>query len=138
MNINQRRNRLLWNRLEEQDKEPEENTTRREELNRMIEKIRNESQKQKGEQPGTSDVTQEAESPPETMETESTSSVESFGVPAISFKKYVGTTSVRYIQIGQASHIQNENKWDLEETIRQKFTTDLKTIATETLMTERY
>ena len=37
--------------------------------------------------------------------------------------------------MGQASHIQNDNKWDLEETIRQteqKCTTDLKTIATET------
>ena len=36
--------------------------------------------------------------------------------------------------MGQASHIQDENKWNLEETIRQaeqKFTTDLKTIATE-------
>ena len=42
---------------------------------------------------------------------------------------------MRYIQIEQVSHIQIENKWDLEETIRQaeqKFTTDLKTIATET------
>ena len=37
--------------------------------------------------------------------------------------------------MGQASHIQGENKWALEEIIRQaeqKFTTDLKTIATET------
>ena len=37
--------------------------------------------------------------------------------------------------MGQASHIQGESKWDLEETIKQaeqKFTTDLKTIATET------
>ena len=90
-------------------------------------------QKQKGEQLGTSDGTQEAESPPETIETESTSSVESFGVPAIKFTKYLGTTGVRYIQMGQASLIQNDNKWDLEETIRQaeqKLTTGLKTIAT--------
>ena len=37
--------------------------------------------------------------------------------------------------MGHASHIQNKNKWDLEETIRQteqKFTTDLEIIATET------
>ena len=37
--------------------------------------------------------------------------------------------------MGQASHIQGEKKWDLEETIRQaeqKFNTDLKTIAVET------
>ena len=42
--------------------------------------------------------------------------------------------------MGQASHIQNENKWDLEETIRQaeqKFTTDIKTIATETINDEK-
>ena len=97
-------------------------------------------QKQKGEQPGTSDGTQEAESPRETIETESTSSVESFGVPAINFKKYIGTTGVRYIQMGQAIHIHNENKWDLEETIRQaeqNITTDLKTIAIETTNDEK-
>ena len=96
-----------------------------------MEKVRNMPQKQVGEQPGTSDGRQEAENPPETIESESTSSVESFGVPAINFKKYLGTTSVRYIQMAQASHIQNESKWDLEETIsqaEQKFTTDLKTI----------
>ena len=101
----------------------------------MIEKIKNKPQKQKGEQLGTSDGTQEAESPPETIETQSveSSSVESFDVPAINFIKYRGTTGVRYIQMGQASHIQKENKWDLEETIRQaeqKLTTGLKNIAT--------
>ena len=105
--------------MEEQDKEPEGNTSRREELNRVIEIIRNMSQKQKRDQPGTSDGTQEAENQPETIETESTSSVESFGVRVINFKKYLGTTGVRHIQMGQASHIQNENEWDVEETIRQ-------------------
>ena len=43
--------------------------------------------------------------------------------------------------MGQASHIQNDNKWDLEETIRQaeqKFTTDLKIIATETTSGEKF
>ena len=39
MNLNQRCNRLLWNQMEEQDKEPEEDTTRREELNRVTEKL---------------------------------------------------------------------------------------------------
>ena len=37
--------------------------------------------------------------------------------------------------MGQASHIQDDNKWDPQETIRQaeqEFTTNLKTIATET------
>ena len=41
--------------------------------------------------------------------------------------------------MGQASHIRNENKWVLEETIwqaEQKFTTEMKTIATETTIDE--
>ena len=41
MSLNQRRNTMLCNRMEEQDKEPEDNTTKREELYRGIEKIRN-------------------------------------------------------------------------------------------------
>ena len=91
--------------------------------------------KREGEQPGTSNGTQEAVSQPDTIETKSTSSVESLGVPAINFRRYPGTIGVSYIQMGQASHIQNENKWDLEETISQReqiFTTDLKTLAIET------
>ena len=39
--------------MEEQDKEPEEDTTRKQKINRSIEKIRNMPQKQKGEHPGT-------------------------------------------------------------------------------------
>ena len=74
----------------------------RHQLKRVIDKIRNIPQIQKGEQPGTSDGTQEAVSPPETIETESTSSVESFGVPANNFKNYLGTTGVRNIQSGQS------------------------------------
>ena len=57
----------------------------------------------------TSSVTQEQEDSPE-IETESTSSIESLSVPAINFKKYIGATGVRYIQMGQASHIQEKNK----------------------------
>ena len=126
---------MLWDRMEEQDKEPEVDTTKREELYWVIGKIRNMPKTQDGGQTGTSDNTTEAENQPETIETESTSSVDSFDVPAVNFKRYLGTTGVRYIQNGQASHIQGENKWDLEETIRQaeqKFNTDLKTTATET------
>ena len=43
------------------------------------------------------------------METASTSSNESFGVTAIDFRKYLGATEVRYIQMGQASHVQDNN-----------------------------
>ena len=41
---------------------------------------------------------------------------------------------LEYIQMGQASHVEDNNTWDLEETIRQaeqNFTVDLKKIATE-------
>ena len=124
--------------MEEQDEEAGEENERRNELYRVIEKIRNLPQKQE-KQLETSSEIQEQEDSPE-VETESTSSIDSLGVPAINFKKYIGATGVRYIQMGQASHIQEENKWDLEETIRQaeqKFATDLRTIAKETTDDEK-
>ena len=124
--------------MEEQDRETEEETEGRNEPHRVIEKIRSMQQKQEI-QPETSEDIQEQEDSPE-AETESTSSIESLGVPAINFKKYVGATGVRYIQMGQASHVQEENKWNLEKTIRQaelKFTTDLRTIARETTNDEK-
>ena len=110
MNLNQRRNKMLWKRMEEQDKEPEDDTTKVEELYRFIEKIRNMPKKQNEGQKETSDNITEGENQSETNETESTSSADSLDVPAINFKRYLGTTGVRYIQMGQASHIQNENK----------------------------
>ena len=106
--------------MEEQEKEPEDDTTKREELYRVIEKFRNMPKKQdEGQTETTNDNIMEAGSQSETNETESTGSADSLDVPAINFKRYLGTTGVRYIQMGQASHIQNEKKWDLEETIRQ-------------------
>ena len=101
MTLNQRRNRMLWDRMEEQDRETEEKTERRNELHRVIEKIRNMPQKHE-KQLETSSEIQEQEDSPE-AETESTSSIESLGVPAINFKKYIGATGVRYIQMGQIS-----------------------------------
>ena len=136
--LNKRRNRMLWDRMEEQDGEAEEETERRNELYRVIEKIPKLLRKQEI-QLETSSETQEQEESPE-VETESTSSIEFLGVSAINFKKYIGATGVRYIQMGQASHIQEENKWDLKETIRQaeqKFATDLRTIAKETTEDEK-
>ena len=133
MTLNQRRNRMLWDRMEEQDRGPENEAGRKNELHRVIKKTRNLPQKQQEEQQGTTDGIQEPDDSPE-IETKSTSSIESFGVPVISFKRYLGSTGVRYIQMGQTSHVQEDNKWDLEETMRQaeqKFTTDLRTIVTE-------
>ena len=56
-------------------------------------------------------------------------------VPAKHFKKYLGATGVRYIQMGQASHVEENEELNLEETIRQaeqKFSTDSKMIPKET------
>ena len=56
-------------------------------------------------------------------------------VPAINFKKYLGATGVMYIQMGQASHVQENKEWNLEEPIWQaerKFSTDPKMIGMET------
>ena len=79
---------MLWNRMEEQDKEPEDNTTKREELYRVIEKIRSMPNNRDEGQPGTRDNTSKVESQPETNETDSTKSADSFDVPAINFKRF--------------------------------------------------
>ena len=55
-------------------------------------------------------------------------------IPAINFKRYLGATGVRYINMGEASKIRINSDWDLEETVcqvEQKFATDLNTIAEE-------
>ena len=57
-------------------------------------------------------------------------------VPAINFKRYLGATGVPYINMGQASKVQDGPQWDLEETIhpvKQKFATDIKPITEETM-----
>ena len=62
MNLNQRRNKMLWKRMEEQEKKPEDDTTKREELYRVIEKIRNLPKKQdEGQTETTNDNITEAE-----------------------------------------------------------------------------
>ena len=103
--------------MEEQDRETDEETERRNELHRLIEKIRKMSQKQEKQIETSGDIQEQEDSPK--AEKESTSSIESLGIPAINFKKDMGATGVRFIQMGQASHVQEENKWDLEETIKQ-------------------
>ena len=87
----------------------------------------------------TNSEIQEQEDSPET-ETDPTSSIESLVVEPINFKKYIRATGVRYIQMGHASHVHEENKWDLEGTIiqaEQNFATDLRTIAKETNKDEK-
>ena len=81
-----------------------------------------------------------AQQPQEQEEIETMSSDQTIAVPAINFKRYLGATSVRYIQMGTASKVQFNKKWDLEETIRQaeqKFSIDSRTIADETTNDEK-
>ena len=132
----QKRNRLLWKRMEINSRETEEELDRKREFHRVIEKIR---AKPKRDDTGTSSITQQPQKQDE-IETMSSDSDQTIAVPAINFKRYLGATSVRYIQMGTASKVQYNEEWDLEETIRQaeqKFSTDLRTIADETTNDEK-
>ena len=51
-------------------------------------------------------------------ETISSDSDNTIAVPAINFKRCLGATGVRYINMGQASNVQDDPKWDFEETVR--------------------
>ena len=146
MELWQRRNRILWQRMERSNQETQEETERKREFHRVIDKIRSLQKKRDEAGPSTSKNTGpvEEETIPELQseETEimSSDSDQTIAVPAINFKRYLGTTGVRYIQMGKASKIQNSEDWDLEETARQveqKFATDLKTIAGETTNDEK-
>ena len=70
----------------------------------------------------------------------SSGSENTLAVPAKNFKRYLGATGVRYINMEKASKIQTSSDWDLEETVcqvEQKFATYLKTIAGETTNDEK-
>ena len=112
--------------MERDCNEQAESTQRRKEIHRVIEKISKTPRNSSEEQPGTSDNRREKSTSPEIPDEILTSSKNSHDVPAIDFKRYL-EAAVRYIQMGQASHIQSEKKWDLGETIGQaeeKYTTD--------------
>ena len=120
--------------MEQESEESPEEKTRPEELYKVIEKVRITPTVKNNEQ-GTSGETQIGETDQQTEETMSSHSNNSIDVPVTNFKKYLGANGVRYIQMRQASHVQNNNEWNLEKIIRQaeqKLATDLKTIATET------
>ena len=136
----QKKNKLLWRRMEGMSQETQEEIERKREFHRVIDKIRN---LQKPNETGqrTSRLQTHSEIPkPEDAETMSSGSENTIAVPAINFKRYLGATGVRYINMGKASKIQTNSDWDLEETVRQveqKFATDLKTIAGETTNDEK-
>ena len=94
MTLNQKRNRLLWDKMEKNNKESEDERSRREELHRVIENFRNTPKNNHEIQPETSRKLRENSESPDTIETASTNSNDSFGVPAINFKRYLGATGV--------------------------------------------
>ena len=70
----------------------------------------------------------------------SSDSDQTIAVPAINCKRYLGATSVIYLQMGTASKVQYHDQWDFEDTVRQleqKFFTDQRTIAEETTNNEK-
>ena len=132
----QKRNKLLWKRMENRSREKEEELERKREFHRVIEKIR---AKPKTDKTGTSSSTQQPQVQDE-IEKMSSDSDQTTAVPAINFKRYLGATSVRYIQMGTASRVQYNEEWDLEVTIcqaEQKFSIDLRTITDETTNDEK-
>ena len=109
----QKRNKFLWKRMENSGRETEEELERKREFHRVIKseakKGRNRDKQQSTQQPQEQDE----------IGTMSSDSGQTTAVPAINFKRYLGATSVRYIQMGTASIRQYNEEWDLEETIRQ-------------------
>ena len=112
MELHQKINRLIWKRMEQHSEKTPEEKSRQEELFRVIEKIINTPIQNNTNEQGTSeDTTDEKEDYSE--ETTSKDSNDSMDVPVINFKKYMGATGVRYIQMGQASHVQENKEWNL-------------------------
>ena len=145
----QRRNRLIWQKMEKNIKQAPEEVARKKKFHRGNEKIRNlpkrdeacssSSNTQQQQQPQYEEENINVDQRDET-ETMSSDSDQTKAVPAINFERYLGATSVRYIKMGTASKVQYEDKWDLEETVRQaeqKFSTDLRTIVDETTNDEK-
>ena len=120
----QKKNKLLWRRMEGMSKETQEEIERKREFHRVIDKIRNIQKPNETEQ-GTSrhqtgEIQHDSEIPElDDAETMSSGSENAIAVPAISFKRYLGATGVRYINMGKTSKIQTSSRWDLEETVRQ-------------------
>ena len=81
-----------------------------------IEKTKNKYIQTNTNEQGTSKTSPTEKTDDYSEETTSANSNDSMDVPA---KKYLGATGVKYIQLGQASHVQENEEWNLEETVRQ-------------------
>ena len=95
--------------MDQHSQETPEEKNRREDLFRVIEKIRNTPIQNNTDEQAISKTTLTEETYDYSEEITSNISNDSLDVPAINIKKYLGATGVRYIQMGQANHVQ-ENK----------------------------
>ena len=101
--------------MEKNSKKTPEEVARKKEFHRVIEKIRNlpkrdeadpsssNTQQQQQPQYEEEDINVDQRDETETMSSDSDQTI---AVPAINFKRYLGATSVRYIQMGTASKVQ--------------------------------
>ena len=110
----QRRNKFLWQRMQRMEvivnTETQEEIERKREFHRVINRIR---KRPKPNELGqrTSRLQTDLEIPEfEDSETMSSGSENRIVVPAINFKRYLGATGVRYINMGKASRIQINNE----------------------------
>ena len=120
----QRRNKRLWQRMGGINKVTQEKNERKREFHRVIDKIRNLQKPNETGQGTSRQQTGETQPDPEIpefddAETMSSGSENTIAVPAINFKCYLGATGVKYKNMGKASKKQTNSDWELEETIRQ-------------------
>ena len=94
----------------EEDERAKSGNTRREKQTRSLVRSDIENQKYTKQnvenEQGSSETTPTDKIDYDSEETTSTISNDSMDVPAIIFKKYLGATGVRYIQMEQGSHVQ--------------------------------
>ena len=102
--------------MKQRNQDSPEDKSRREELFRVIQKIHNTPLPKNDTEQGTSGTIQTEETDQLSEETMTSNSNDSMEVPAINFKKYLSATGVRYIQMGQTSHVQSNNEWNLDST----------------------
>ena len=102
--------------MKQQNQESPDDKSSREELFRVKEKICNTTLPNNNKEQGTSGTIQTKETDQLREETMSSNSNDSLDVAAINFKKYLIATGVRYIKMGQASHVQSNNERNLDST----------------------
>ena len=135
----QKRNKIIWQRTEINSRETQKEADREKEFHiKKSETCQRDTRQELAVATRNNhrNRNQELETQRDEIETMLSDSDRTLAVPAINFKRYLGATSVRYIQVGTASKVQYDNQWDLEETVRQKlgqkFSPDIRTIADET------